>query len=181
MNEVVKILSGDKVYLSDPNAESMKQFLGKVNDSRGLHDPWVSPPSDESEYAGYIERTRKENQRSFFVRLESGELVGVININEIVRGCFQSGYLGFYAFSGYEGRGLMSEGLRLVIRYAFNNLKLHRLEANIQAENIKSILCVRRQHFRHEGVSLNYLKIKGEWRNHERFAMTTEDYEKIKN
>lgn len=179
MNETTRILSGETVYLSDPDIGSMDEFLRMAKNSYQLHDPWVKPPSDESEYIEYINRVHKENQSGFFIRLNtSNDLIGVINLNEIVRGGFQSAYLGFYAFSGYEGRGLMSEGLKLVIEYVFEHLNLHRLEANIQGTNVKSISFIRRHHFRHEGFSPNYLKINNEWKDHERFAITLEDYTK---
>lgn len=177
MNRTVKMLSGVNVYLLEPNIECMDEFLTKVENSQDLHYPWVYPPSNENMYYEYINRFQSDNQKGFFIRLNrSGSLIGVININEIVRGCFQSGHLGFYAFSGNEGKGLMSEGLELVISYAFKELKLHRLEANIQTTNIKSIAFIKRRHFRHEGMSPNYLKINNEWRDHERFAITAEEY-----
>ena len=64
---------------------------------------------------------------------ESGELAGAI-INEIVRGSFQLGYLGYYAFVPHNGRGYMTTGLRAVVSRAFRKLRLHRLEANIQPD-----------------------------------------------
>jgi ribosomal-protein-alanine N-acetyltransferase len=100
----------------------------------------------------------------------------VVNVNEIVRGVFQSAYLGFYAFAPYQGVGYMSEGLRLVIAEAFKRSGLHRLEANIQPTNSRSIALVKRLGFRLEGYSQNYLKISGRWRDHERWAITIEDW-----
>ncbi len=106
----------------------------------------------------------------------SGELVGVINVNEIVRGTFQSGYLGYYAFLPHAGRGYMDEGLRLVLRRAFGELHLHRVEANIQPDNRPSLALVRRLGFRREGLSPRYLKIAGRWRDHERWALLAEEW-----
>lgn len=104
-------------------------------------------------------------------RRDSGEIVGVVNISEIVRGAFRSGYLGYYAFRPFERSGLMTEGLSLVIGQAFRRLDLHRLEANIQPGNEASIRLVRRLGFRREGYSPRYLKIEGRWRDHERWAI----------
>jgi ribosomal-protein-alanine N-acetyltransferase len=101
----------------------------------------------------------------------SGEMVGVVNISEIVRGAFRSGYLGYYAFTPFERRGLMTEGLSLVVDEAFGGLGLHRLEANVQPDNGASIRLVRRLGFRREGYSPRYLKINGRWRDHERWAI----------
>jgi [ribosomal protein S5]-alanine N-acetyltransferase len=101
-------------------------------------------------------------------------IVGVVNLNEIVRGSFQSAYLGYYAFRPHAGQGYMAEGLALVLRHAFGGLGLHRLEANIQPGNRQSRGLVRRLGFRKEGFSPRYLKIGGRWRDHERWAIVRE-------
>ena len=92
-------------------------------------------------------------------------------VSEIVRGNFRSAYLGYYAFAPHQDQGLMTEGLRLVIADAFGRLRLHRLEANVQPGNKASRRLVRRLGFRREGYSPRYLKIRGRWRDHERWAL----------
>lgn len=101
----------------------------------------------------------------------SGSIAGVVNLNSIVRGLFQSAYLGYYIGAPFAGQGYMTEGLRLVTHYAFTQLGLHRLEANIQPENAASIALVRKCGFRKEGFSPRYLQVFGEWRDHERWAL----------
>ena len=107
---------------------------------------------------------------------EPRALVGVVNVNEIVRGSFCSAYLGYYAFVPYAGRGLMKEGLAQVIAHVFKKTKLHRLEANIRPGNIRSKALVKSLGFRREGLSPRYLKINGRWRDHERWAILGEDW-----
>jgi ribosomal-protein-alanine N-acetyltransferase len=107
---------------------------------------------------------------------DSAEIVGVVNVNEIVRHSFQSAYLGYYAFTPHARRGYMREGLSLMIRYAFSDLRLHRLEANIQPGNTPSIELVKGLEFRLEGVSRRYLKVGGRWRDHERWALLAEEW-----
>ena len=99
-----------------------------------------------------------------------------MNVNNIVRGGFQSGYLGYGAFASHAGRGLMTDGLRAVLSVAFGDLGLHRLEANIQPGNDRSIGLVRRLGFEKEGFSRRYLKIDGDWRDHERWARLGDDW-----
>jgi [ribosomal protein S5]-alanine N-acetyltransferase len=89
---------------------------------------------------------------------------------------FQNTYLGYYVDADYAGQGLMLEGLRLAIDHAFHKLDLHRIEANIQPENIPSINLVRRLGFTKEGFSRRYLKINERWCDHERWALTSEDW-----
>ena len=100
----------------------------------------------------------------------------MININEVIRGAFQCGALGYYAFSPYAGKGLMHEGMLLVLKYAFQKLKLHRVEANIQRNNRASIALVRKCGFVREGLSRRMLKVCGKWRDHERWALLVEDF-----
>jgi ribosomal-protein-alanine N-acetyltransferase len=100
----------------------------------------------------------------------------MICISEIVRGNFQSGYLGYYAFAPHNGRGYMTRGLKAVLAAAFRKHGFHRLEANIQPGNEASRRLVQRLGFRLEGFSPRYLKIAGRWRDHERWALTKEEW-----
>jgi ribosomal-protein-alanine N-acetyltransferase len=70
----------------------------------------------------------------------------------------------------------MQEGLAKVITHAFDVMKMHRLEANIQPGNLRSKALVKRLGFRREGLSPRYLKINGRWRDHERWAILSEDW-----
>lgn len=112
-----------------------------------------------------------DNCAFLICRLDNDQIVGVVNITNIVLGLFRSAYLGYYVFTGHEGQGLMREGLHAVIRHAFRSLKLHRLEANIQPGNTRSINLVSACGFAKEGYSPRYLKIRGRWRDHERWAI----------
>ena len=107
---------------------------------------------------------------------QSDNIVGVFNVSEIVRGLFQNAFLGFYGVADYAGKGYMSAGLKLVLEKVFKEMGLHRLEANIQPENTRSIQLVKKNGFRYEGFSPRYLKIDNEWRGHEHWAMTYEDF-----
>jgi ribosomal-protein-alanine N-acetyltransferase len=138
---------------------------------------WVDPPASPRSFRAYLGKTRKRSYVGFLVCLRAtGELVGVVNLSEVVRGCFESAYLGYYAFLPHAGRGYMTEGLGLAVTRAFRELKLHRLEANIQPANRASIKLVRRLGFRREGFSPRYLKLAGRWRDHERWAIAAEDW-----
>jgi ribosomal-protein-alanine N-acetyltransferase len=103
--------------------------------------------------------------------------VGVINLNNIIRGAFQNAFLGYYAFVPFAGQGLMREGMELLLEYAFGGLKLHRVEANIQPDNLASISLVKRCGFAKEGFSKRYLQVDGGWRDHERWALLIEDWQ----
>jgi ribosomal-protein-alanine N-acetyltransferase len=163
------------VVLQKPTGRHAAAFLQAVRRSRGLHKGLVSPPATPEDYGQYMNSLRREGREGFLVTLaDSGEIAGVININEIVRGLFQSACLGYYAFEPFAGQGLMRRGMKKVLHYCFAELRLHRLEANIQPENQRSIALVKSLGFAKEGYSPAYLKIEGEWRDHERWAIRTE-------
>ena len=92
-----------------------------------------------------------------------------------MRGAFQSAYLGYYAHAQHSRQGLMREAMEQVLDHAFGPLSLHRLEANIQPGNGPSIALARGAGFRLEGFSPRYLLIGGQWRDHERYAITVDE------
>ena len=107
----------------------------------------------------------------------SGGIVGVFNLSQIFMRGFRNAYLGYYGMVGFARRGMMTEGLRLATQYAFEEVGLHRLEANIQPGNLASIALVRRAGFRKEGFSPRYLRINGVWCDHERWALLVDEVE----
>jgi ribosomal-protein-alanine N-acetyltransferase len=171
------IEQGRRAYLRAPRPSDRNEFLQLVHASRALHRPWVYAPETPREFAAFLSRSSDATGRCFLVcRQEDDALAGVYNLSQISRGFFESAYLGYYAFSPTAGQGLMAEGLQLVLRHTFRKLKLHRLEANIQPDNERSKRLAERAGFRYEGYSPRYLKIGGRWRDHERWAITREDW-----
>jgi ribosomal-protein-alanine N-acetyltransferase len=160
-----------RVLIRPPGPEDCLNFLAAVRRSRSFHHPWVSPPSTAKAFENYLERLTSGAHCGFLVIHQDGQLAGVINLNNVIRGAFHSAFLGYYAFSPMAGQGLMREGMLLVIRRAFTVLKLHRLEANVQPKNHRSIALVRKCGFVREGFSRRYLKVDGRWRDHERWAI----------
>jgi ribosomal-protein-alanine N-acetyltransferase len=160
------------VHASD-GAELIAANLASI----ALHEPWVSPCRDHASFLGYLARCDGDRSLGFIAReRESGRIVGVVTLSEIVRGFFQSAYMGYYGMAGMNGRGLMGEAVRLVVTHAFTELGLHRVEANIQPGNEPSRALVKRLGFRQEGYSPRYLKIDGDWRDHERWAVLSEEW-----
>jgi [ribosomal protein S5]-alanine N-acetyltransferase len=166
---------GRRVYLRSPRESDRGEFVRLARSSRELHRPWVYAPETGRQFDAYLARSRVDSERCFLVcRRDDEEIAGVFNLSQIAYGSFQSAYLGYYAFAPSAGRGLMAEGLGLVLRQTFGPLKLHRLEANIQPGNDASKRLVERAGFEYEGYSPRYLKIGGRWRDHERWAITRE-------
>jgi ribosomal-protein-alanine N-acetyltransferase len=161
-----------RVLIRPVTQGDMRDFLASVRRSRRLHHPWTAPPDSPAKFRAHLMRMRPPSNYAFLICRRSDQAaIGVINLTNVVRGQFQSGYLGYYAFAGYEGQGYMKAGMNAVVRHAFKVLRLHRVEANIQPGNVASLALVRACGFRREGYSPRYLKINGRWRDHERWAI----------
>ncbi|WP_309053343.1 GNAT family protein [Streptomyces sp.] len=169
------LISGPRVGLRPFTAEDAEEFTTRAEESRELHRPWLFPPRTTEAYAAYAGALTDDPARAGFLvceHAEGGAIAGFVNINNIVRGAFRSGALGYGAFAHAAGRGLLTEALGLLLTYAFGPMELHRLEANIQPGNTASRALVRRAGFRLEGFSPAMLFIDGAWRDHERWAIT---------
>ncbi|OLZ64485.1 MULTISPECIES: GNAT family N-acetyltransferase [Streptomyces] len=172
------VREGDRVGLRPYRLADGPEFTARVRESRDLHRPWLYPPATVEEYEPYAARLTEGGARAGFLvcELGTGALAGFVNVNNIVRGAFQCGALGYGAFAHAAGRGLLREALALALDHAFapaaEGLGLHRLEANIQPGNTASIALVRGAGFRLEGLSPDFLQVDGAWRDHERWALT---------
>jgi len=166
-----------RVYLRKPSVADAEEFVAATKASVALHRPWVYPPTTVHGFVEYIERCDGKRNVGYLVRLRKTDaIVGVVNINEIIRGSLLGAFVGYWAAEGYQGSGYMTEGLALAFDAAFSELKLHRLEVNIQPTNTRSLALAERLGLQREGFSPKYLYIDGDWRDHERWAMLLEDW-----
>ncbi len=137
-----------------------------------LHHPWIETPTTTALYNQYFDRIKRKTSTGTVVCFKhSNEIVGVINLNEILRGAFRSARVSYYVSHEYQGQGLMTEGLNLFTSTMFRFHGLHRIEAAIQPQNVLSKRLVTRCGFHYEGLSKGYLFINGKWRDHERWAL----------
>jgi len=179
--------SSARLVVRRPRPEDEEAYLALLRASVGFHAPWFpSPPTDRDPYSSetfraYLAGDDGERGVRYLIVLASGTLLGAINLNEIVRGIFQSAYLGYWLGAEHTGSGYLREALALVMDHAFREpadggLGLHRLEANIMPQNRASLGVVRALGLRLEGLSLYYLKIAGSWRDHERWAILADEW-----
>lgn len=167
----------ERVALRFPRASDSAEFTSRAVASKRFHKDLVFPPGDQEAFLEYVKQSDVETGKSFLIIEKStGQICGAVNLSQIFLKGFCSAYLGYYLFEGFAGRGLMTSALKDVQRVSFDDLGLHRLEANIQPGNDKSIKLVERCGFQKEGFSTKYLFIAGEWRDHERWAIIKEDW-----
>src|SRR3712207_5508780 len=173
---VVESYVSERVRLRYLAAGDEAEFLALVRDSRSLHRPWAYPPERADQFQDLLAKCRRDDSICVLATdRETGAIAGVFTVSQIVRGAFQSAFLGYYAAARYAGRGYMREGIHLVVELSFGPLALHRLEANIQPGNAASIALAKGAGFRLEGFSPRYLLIGGQWRDHERYALTSDE------
>lgn len=165
-----------RIRLRELRAQDAQAFVDSVRVSRRLHGRWVQPPGTIAEFLTRMEKrnTLANSVSMIAVRVDDDAIVGAFNLSEIIRGPLQQAFLGYYAFAPHGGQGYMREGMKLILIHAFDVLELHRIEANIQPGNERSIALARAAGFVREGFSARYLKIARRWRDHERWAINAD-------
>ena len=181
----VELARSARVTLRYPHPEDQGEYVELVRVSRGFHRPWEPLRPEGAPLAASQETFREwlmgsedpRTERMLLCQNSDGAIVGRFHLNEIVRGAFYSAYMSYWVGAPFAGQGFMREGMELALEHAFKGVGLHRVEANIQPTNAPSIALAKRAGFRLEGYSERYLKIAGEWADHERWAMTREDWQ----
>jgi ribosomal-protein-alanine N-acetyltransferase len=166
-----------RVFLRPPTAADRREFVSLMRASRSFHKPWASAPTDDDRFAAYlVDAQRPDFEAMLVCRAQDLAILGFFNLSQIVRRSLQSAYLGYAIGKPFAGQGYMREGIQLVLQRGFTELRLHRIEANIQPGNHASIALARGAGFSREGFSPRYLKIAGRWRDHERWAILADDW-----
>jgi ribosomal-protein-alanine N-acetyltransferase len=172
------MMVGMRVHIRPPEPSDAVVYTEAVARSAEHIGAW-----NPVELDGFHELLRRQGVglRTFLIiDDETLGLVGKCNVANVVRGRFGNATLGYDSYLPYAGTGRMSEGMRLIVGRCFasypEGLGLHRLEINVQPENSRSIAMAKRLGFRHEGFSPRMLYVNGAWRDHERFALTVEEW-----
>jgi ribosomal-protein-alanine N-acetyltransferase len=136
-------------------------------------------PEDVASFSarcGMRERERQLGSGFGFGIFYDGRFCGEITLSSIQRGPFQNGSIGYWIDEEMAGAGLVPESVVVVLQFAFETLRLHRIEVAIIPRNTASRRVVEKLGLRSEGVALGYLEINGEWEDHVRYAMTSEEW-----
>lgn len=168
-------MSTPRVELDHLKSSDREEFVAAMRASRKLHAGWASPPGTAEAFDALIERRRGDDAEFMLVRRQGDRaIVGYYDVSQVIRGPLQGAFLGYAGVAAHAGKGYMTAGMKSLLRWVFTDLRLHRLEANIQPGNAASIALVRRSGFVREGFSERYLKLGGRWRDHERWAINVE-------
>ncbi len=166
-----------KIRLETLKDSDEAEFLSLAKESKSIHHPWVSSPDTPEKFKTLLDRNAEDNFVTLLVKpTGTDKIAGVFNLSQIFRGDFQNTILGCYVNHEFQKKRYMRAGLLQAVAYAFFKLELHRVEANVQPDNISSVKLFENAGFRDEGYSKNYLRIDGKWRDHRKFAVTLEDW-----
>ena len=166
---------GEGVILRTPQATDHTEWAALRERSRDFLTPWepIWPADDLSRSAfrrrirRYAEDLRTDQSYAFLIfRSADGRLVGGLTLANVRRGVAQAGSLGYWMGLPYIRHGHMTAAVRAVIPFAFNTLRLHRLEAACIPTNTASIRLLENAGFVREGYAREYLCINGIWQDH---------------
>ena len=122
------------------------------------------------------ERERQLGSGFGFGIFVEGRFAGEVTLSSIQRGPFQNGSIGYWIDEELAGQGLIPEAVVVVLKFAFETLRLHRVEVAIIPRNTASRRVMEKLELRNEGTALGFLEINGVWEDHVRYAMTAEEW-----
>lgn len=182
-NEGMRRIDGEGVYLRAPELRDFQDWADLREASRNFLTPWEPTWAQDETSRGsyryklrrYAEDARDDKAYALFVfREEDDALVGGVTLSNLRRGVAQTASLGYWAGEKYAGKGYTTAAVRAVVRYAFEDLDLHRVEAACQPDNLASRRVLEKAGFTQEGAARAYLKINGAWRDHLLFGIVNE-------
>ena len=177
-------VEGDGVFLREPQMSDYKTWAALRTQSRAFLEPWeprwareeLTRDTYRRRIRYYYRDARQDLGYAFFLfRTSDNALIGGLTLSNIRRGVSQSCSLGYWIGEPYARQGYMTKGVRAVIWFVFDVLRLHRLEAACLPENKASAALLNRTGFQYEGLARRYLKINGIWQDHWLFALLNDD------
>jgi len=171
------------IYISQLQLEDAESLLSLRLRNRIAHQQF-EPRHDEEFYTlqgqqQLLERRTIEALQDkaymFGIYLLDGRLIGQITISNIVRGVGQFADIGYLIDHEVQAKGYMTAAVGLILQFAFRSLGLHRVQAAILVHNIASRRVLEKNHFQPEGVARSFIKINGEWQDHQTYAILAEE------
>jgi ribosomal-protein-alanine N-acetyltransferase len=173
------------LLLRPPRMDDFEVWAELREASRSFLAPWEPIwPSDDLTRGAFRRRLKRYAQEVqddaaypfFLFRERDGGLLGGLTIGQVRRGVAQTATLGYWMGAPYAGRGYMTTGVRAAMAYAFDELRLRRMEAACLPHNKASMKLLERVGFQKEGYARKYLCINGAWQDHVLYALLREDF-----
>lgn len=175
---------GGGVHLRHPRWAEFEDWANLRRDNADFLSPWepewnikhLSRHSYKARLAAFKKMVSAETGYPFHIfRDGDNAFIGACNITRIQRHVSQTAQLGYWIGEQYARQGLARASVRAATRFCFDNLGLHRIEAAVQPENVRSIRLLEAVGFQLEGTARGYLKINGTWQDHHLYARLSSD------
>jgi len=170
----------NNVYIRPLNTEDAADSLKLQLNNRDFFEKFsMSRNNDFYTIEGQTNRIKSftesiQNDQEYYFGIYKNDdhtLIGTINLFQVLRGSLQSAFIGYFLDKNQNGKGFTTEAVKLIVEYAFNELKLHRIEAGVMPHNIASIRVLQKAGFHIEGLAQKNVKINGKWEDHQMLAI----------
>ncbi|MEH7081683.1 GNAT family protein [Neobacillus drentensis] len=173
------IFNGKHVYIRPFSEEDVVPLLQLQTDNRRFFEKFSMERSEDfykvetqlKRIETYQEESNNDLSYMFGIFTNEGRLIGIIHLFHVLRGSLQSAFIGYFLDEKHNGRGYTTEAVKLLVEYAFKELKLHRIEAGVMPHNIGSIRVLEKSGFHKEGLAVKNVKINGKWEDHQVLAI----------
>lgn len=173
------MIKGENIYIRPFLADDASALLELQTENRSFFEKF-SMVSQEDFYTNesqlnkiqmYEEDCKNDQSYTFGIFISDGTLIGTIELFQVLRGSLQSAFIGYFLDEKHNGKGYTTEAVKLLVEHAFNEIKLHRIEAGVMPHNIGSIRVLEKSGFHKEGIALKNVKINGKWEDHQVLAI----------
>lgn len=176
-------LIGEKIHLRPLEVEDAQEMLALQLSNKEFFEKYSCTRTDKFYTLDYhresIENSKaqmeKDEKYSFGIFLnDTNKLIGSIALSEVLRGPLQSCFIGYTLDKPHNGKGYMTEAVRLLVDFGFKELALHRIEAGVMPHNLGSIRVLEKAGFHKEGIARKNVEINGKWEDHQVLAKINE-------
>lgn len=173
------MIKGEAIYIRPVEIEDAAALLDLQINNRCFFEKFAVD-RDKNFYTleSQLERIKRfeedwknDQAYNFGIFQDNGTLIGTINLFQVLRGSLQSAFIGYFLDKKHNGKGYTTEAVKLIVEYAFSQLKLHRIEAGVMPHNIGSIRVLEKSSFHKEGLAKKNVKINGKWEDHQVLAI----------
>ena len=174
------MLTSNLIYIRPLEPADAHDLLQLQMDNKEFFETYSPPRSDdyytiqaqEDLIRKYQERAEKDLGYEFGIFIKADDhLIGTISLFHIMRSALQSAFIGYSLDQAHNGKGYMTEAVKLAVNFAFEKLHLHRIEAGVMPHNIGSIRVLEKAGFHKEGLAIKNVKINGKWEDHQVLAL----------
>lgn len=172
-------LSGQNIYIRQLNIDDAEDLLQLQVENKDFFEKYAMERSpdfytleSQRKRLQMMDENAKQDLDYFFgIFTNENSLIGTINLFAVMRGSIQSAFVGYFLDQRHNGKGYTTEAVKLIVKYAFEELKLHRVEAGVMPHNIGSIRVLEKAGFEKEGLARKNVKINGKWEDHQQMAI----------